>query len=171
MDGVTHHTLHVVLTIAGAACEIVGLSWLVANASRERGAKYGEYGVFHRIWNWLVFWLSPPSEPVNLEVRAASSASASGQLSVRKGNETEIERLAREVKELRERTERQEAQTSQRFASLEQSIQDMGNDLRGRIGEVAKQQLQLHRSALRSDVRAGRVFILGAILSMVANLI
>jgi hypothetical protein len=158
VGGVTPHAWHILLTLLGVGFEVVGLSWLVANASRERGDEFGEYGVLRRIRNWLVYWLGPAPEPVTLNVSAAGSASATGHLSLRTSNETEIERLQRELQELRDRVQRHETQTAQHLSAVEENIQRTGAGLTERIEQIAGRQRELHRvrdgNGLRGPARA-----------------
>jgi nucleotide-binding universal stress UspA family protein len=169
---VTQTTLHVVFTVAGAGCEIAGLAWLVANASRARSEEFGEHGPFRRMWDWLAYWFGPPPEPVELRLGAAVvTSSASATITTGEASETEIERLQRELEQLRERLERHEEHTTQRFSTLDDTIRQHATDLAERIDQVAVQQRELHHTALRRDIRAGALFIFGALLSAVANLV
>jgi hypothetical protein len=168
---VTAHTWHVLLTVAGATFQIVGLSWLVANASRERGAAYGDYGVFRRVWNWFAFWLGRPPEQHEVQLTGLMAASGSAAEATLRAGEPEMERLQRELSELRARVEASEARTVERFAAVQESIQRNAGQLQARIDEVATRQQDLHRGALRKDVLAGRLFIAGAILSAVGSLV
>jgi hypothetical protein len=168
---VTRETWHVLLTLAGAGFEVAGLTWLVADASRARSAEFGEHGFLRRIWYWFAFWLGPPEQPVHLTMTAGGTVTATGTLTARQTNETEIERLQREVEELRDRVERYEGQTAQRFSALDESIRRAAEDLGGRLEDISVRQRELHRTALRRDVRGGRLFILGALLSAIANVV
>lgn len=133
----TSHWLHVGFTVAGTACEIVGFSWLVTSASRERGQQFGEWGPLRRIWNWFAFWLGPPPESVTLEVNVSSSVSATGSLGIEvRANETEQERVRRELRQLHELVDRVHTQANQRIDTLTDGLAQTDARLSERIGQV-----------------------------------
>lgn len=164
-------TLRVVLTVAGALCEIVGLTWLVAEAARARSDEFGERGIFRRIWFWLVYWFSPPSKPAKLTVGASLESAASVNAVVIKGAETETERLRRELDELRDRVARHEDRVVERFAAIEARIEQTAATLGQRLGDLEAYQRERRRAGLRREIRGARLFILGAILSAAGNLV
>jgi hypothetical protein len=125
-----HHRLKVILIVAGAVCEMLGLLWLAANTSRERIA-LGEGGPFHKFWRWLAYWLGPVPEPVELHLAVAGGVSATGSLAIATLNETELQRVQRELNELRERLERLEAATHTRLSAVEQSLNEMAQQVAG----------------------------------------
>jgi hypothetical protein len=168
---VTRETWHVVLTVTGATCEIVGLTWLVADASRARSKEFGEHGVLRRVWNWFAYWLGPPSQPIVKNIDAAVELSASLGLAVASGQETELERIQRELNDLRERVSRHEEDVGRRFADLEARTSAAAANLQTRINELEARAREERRTSLRTEMRGARLFILGAILSAIANLI
>jgi hypothetical protein len=170
--GLSRDTWHALLTIFGAACEIVGLSWIVVEAARARSAEYGEHGLFRRIFDWFAFWLGPPGGSVTVQAMSGT-ATASGSMSgvVMKANESDVERIDRELRELRERVAQQEKRVSELFTRVEGQLVNVSKELGGRIAEVEARHRELRRSALRAEVRGARLFILGAVLSAIANLV
>jgi hypothetical protein len=168
---VTREYWHSVLTVTGAGFEIVGLSWLVVNASRARSAEFGEHGLLRRIWNWFAYWLGAPPQPVRMEGALTSKATLSGEGKVISATETQLERLARELRELRQHVERNEREWNDRLAGVEQRSREAVDGIRTELRAFEERQAEVRRTALRGDVFAARLFILGAILSAVANLV
>jgi chromosome segregation ATPase len=82
-----------------------------------------------------------------------------------------MQRLRREVDDLRERLPRLEQQVGRRFSEVEERIQRSAGEMGERIEQVEAQQRALRRASLRQEVRGARLFILGAVLSAVANLV
>jgi hypothetical protein len=110
----SRETWHAILTICGAACEIVGLTWIVVDASRARSAEYAEYGIFRRIFNWFAFWLGPPGQTGTVHAlsgTASARGGASGVLTT--PDDSDIARIDRELRELRGRVEQHEAQVAE----------------------------------------------------------
>jgi hypothetical protein len=150
----------------------VGLTWVVAEAARARSAEFGEHGVFRRVWNWFAYWLGPP--PANQTVMVGTATAhgrAIGTVSVQRAGESDMERLQPEFNELRERLARHEEDVSRRFAETESQTTQAARRLDERIGEIEGRQRDLRRSSLRQEVRGARLFILGAVLSAIANLV
>jgi hypothetical protein len=164
------HPLNVILIVAGAICEILGLLWLAANVSRER-VGLGDAGFLRRIWIWLTYWLGPMPESQDISITAASAVSVSGSVSVARLNETEIERVQREVRELRERLDRFQTQVQGRLAAVEQSLHEKHELLTARVSEIETSLREARRADLRQTRWAGRLFALGAALSATGSLI
>jgi hypothetical protein len=176
LAGVSRHTVHVLLTLTGLTAEVVGLSWVVADASRARREEFGEVGLARRTWRrvygWFAFWLGPPSQPVEIKAAAmAGHASGSGNLVMGVSNETEVERLRREVDELTAQVTAHVRSTGSRFDAVHGRVNELRSDFTERVGTIEAQQRELRRSALRGEVRGARLFALGAILSAAANLV
>jgi hypothetical protein len=163
----------VLLTVAGTLCEVVGLTWIVVEASRARAVEFGERGLFRRIYNWFAYWLGPPTEAANVvgvaagTARATASASGANVLV----NESDIDRLSRELAELRARVERSEQAASERFAALTERINTVESEMRERLTQLHQRHRELRRSALAREKRGAQLFIFGAILSGAANLV
>ena len=125
-----------------------------------------------RVWNWLAFWLGPPPESVALEVNVSSSVSATGSLGIGVGTtETEQEFVRRELREVRELIDRVQTQTNQRIDSVAEGLAQTDARLSERIGQVEERHSAERRTTLRRDFRAGQLFMLGAVLSLVGGLI
>ena len=168
----TSHWLHVGFTVAGTICEIVGFSWLVTSASRERGQKFAEWGPFRRIWNWFAYWLGPPPESATLEVDVSSRARAIESVGVGVAvNETEQEFVRRELREVRELIDRVHTHANQRIDSVTETLAQTDARLTESIGQVEARHTAERRTTLRRDFRAGQLFILGALLSLAGALI
>jgi hypothetical protein len=163
---------HVLLTVAGTSCEVVGLSWIVVEASRARAAEFGERGLFRRIVAWFAYWLGPPDAPQHVIVTAGgATATASGGGVGVVVNESDIEQFSRELAELRARVERGEHATSERFAALGERIKAVESAMYERVRQLHDRQQELRRSALGREKRGAQLFIIGAILSGAANLV
>jgi hypothetical protein len=165
-------TAHVLLTVAGTGCEVVGLTWIVFDVSRARAAEFGERGVFRRIYDWFAYWLGPPTQTVSASVRLSGGGSMAmaggGTVTV---NESDLERLSRELAELRARVERGEQVTSTRFAELAERINAVESEMRERVEELHQRERELRRSGLTLQKRGAQLFIFGALLSGAANLV
>jgi hypothetical protein len=167
----SRETWHAVLTVAGAACEIVGLTWIVADAARARRSEFNEYGPLRRVWNWFKYWLGAPEQVIAksgaVHLSARGGATAKG---IRAG-ETELERVQRELTELRDYVEQYEVQVAERFGALDARVSLLGDDLTTRIEDVKKRSEERRRADLLGEIRGARLFILGAILSAIANFV
>jgi hypothetical protein len=164
--------LKLLLTVAGAAFEIVGLTWLVAEASRARSAEFGERGIFRRIWAWLAYWFGSPGQTVHV---GSAHATAGGSLAVTgsliRADETELERLGRELGELRDRVARHEEDAARRFAHIQGELRQTAQDLGARVDTIEVRHRELRRAAQRKDIRGAYLFMLGAVLNAIANLV
>ncbi len=145
-------TAHVLLTVVGTLCEVVGLTWIVVEASRARAAEFGERGLFRRTYDWFAYWLGPPSKVVNMSATVSGGgAIATGHAVVVRANETEVERLSRELAELRGRVERREQATSERFAALSERINRVESEMREHVAHAFATTTVLTRTA-RGDL-------------------
>ena len=166
----TNHTAHMFLTIAGAACEIGGFSWSIANASIARRRELHEVGVLLKAVRKLLYWFEEPAEPVPLEgLGATASSGASMDHTI--GHDTESERLQRQIDELRAALEGHRSETSKRFEMLKHQMDESAKQVDARVTTLGDSQREIRRSTFRYEIGAGCVFILGAVLSMLANLV
>ena len=164
------HPLNVILIVVGAICEILGLLWLAANVSRER-VELGDAGFLRRIWRWIAYWLGPMPESRDVTITAPSAIGFSTSLGAVRLNETEMERVQREVRELREYLEGFETQIQGRLAAVEQSLHEKHELLAARVIEIETRLREARRADLRQNRWAGRLFALGAVLSATGSLV
>lgn len=172
----SRHTVHVLLTLTGLAAEIVGLTWVVADASRARREEFGEVGLARRTWRqiygWFAFWLGPPSQSVYIKAgEATARTSSSASLSVSSSNESDIERLHREMSEITARLTAHVESTARRFDGVDGRTNELRSDFAEQVTAIERRRQELRRSALRGEMRGARLFALGAVLSAAANLV
>jgi hypothetical protein len=123
------------------------------------------------MWAWLVYWLGPIPERVNLQVTAAAQVSATASLTVARPNETDLERVQRDIQELRERLGHLETNIQGRLATVEQSLHEKHELLTTRVDEIETRQREARRADLRQTRWAGRLFALGAVLSAAGGIV
>jgi hypothetical protein len=163
-----------ILAGLGAAFELVGFSWVIADASaalsREYG-EYGEHGLFRRIVFWLRYWLGPPGQA--LQVSASDNISISGRASatVTTSDETDIERLNRELGELRRDLDQHKQATAQRFSNVEARMTETERRLTERADEIEQRVSELRRTSLRRERRGAQLFMFGIVLTLASALL
>jgi hypothetical protein len=161
------------LGISGGACEVVGLLLVVSRASRELRHRFGEVGKLRSAARWIrrtVF--EGPPEPVSAAVRVPSAiANADGGNTAVLTGETQIDRLDRELSALTSRVAQHEARTAKENAELHRRFADNFNDLNSRVQAITESDDATRRNDLRREVQGARIFILGAVLSALANVV
>jgi hypothetical protein len=185
-DTLNSISLYEILAATGALCEIAGFVWVVAEVSRTLSEDYGEAGVFRRIGRRIKIGLryvfeEPPkrvSFSSSMAGTATLSSGASLEVSARRKNETEIQRLTRELAELRADVEQQKkavqnqfAGVDQRITDVQQSIRETAESLSQRAYAIEQHLRAIHATSLRKEKGGARLFILGAVLTLIAALI
>lgn len=161
------------LTVAGAGLEIIGLTWIVAEASRERRQEFGEVGLLRRIGRWFSYWLfeePPKRQIINLGI-ATSSAVAGGVAVMGVANETDVQRLERLLAQLTERLDNHEAATTKQVDEMRAETRQLEARLSGQLTAAEAQNRERRRRSLRREMSGARLFIVGAILSAAGNLV
>src|SRR5450759_4105477 len=142
-----------ILAVLGAAFELVGFSWVIADASAALSREYGEHGPFRRAWYWLRFWLGPPGEPINLSGSGGARFGGSARLTVTREGETDVERLDRELGELRTDLEEHKKATEQRLSGIEERLREATQRLTERADKIEHRLSSMRRSGLRQERR------------------
>lgn len=159
------------LGVAGGVLEVVGLTRVIYVANRERRERFGILSAPRRLLAWIRFWLiDPPGRPVTLEVGGGGGARSCGGADVSiVNNETDIERLTREVRELRARQVSHERTVANRIDETNRRVNDVAAELHQQVRQIVDTDHRDRRSTLRDEVLGARVFMAGAILSALAN--
>jgi hypothetical protein len=88
-----------------------------------------------------------------------------------RGDETDLERLERELRELQERLVRHEEDVTRRFELVDRDLRETAANLGARVDSIETRQRELRRAALRKDIRGAYVFMVGAALSAAGNIV
>jgi hypothetical protein len=160
-----------VLAVLGAGFEIVGFSWVIADASAALYREFGEPGPFRRVWLWLEYWLGAPAHYVDVSGGGGTRVSGSAQETFTREGETDIERLGRELDELRTDLAAHKRATDQRFSDLEQRLSASEQRLSERADQIEEQLRQVRRGTLRRERRGARLFMVGIVLTLASALV
>lgn len=164
----SNHVLRQVFASAGLALQLVGFVWAWLTATRER-QEVGDHGVVLRTWRRL---RGSRSRPVYLDLSpAVATSSAMASLSVSKRDESEIERIERELGELRDAFQRYRDSIDQSMASVQGEVRHVDDRLTTRLGGLEALVRDLRGTTSRREVRASLVFGLGVALSIAATLV
>ncbi len=185
-DTLNSISLYEILAATGALCEIVGFVWVVAEVSRTLSEDYGEAGVFRRMGQRVQIGLRYVFEGPPDSVPQAPGPSFSASLGVgvsltseiARQPETAIQRLTRELNELRADVEQQKAAVAERFSGVDQRISGVEQNLRetseslsSRADAIEQHLRAIHATSLRKEKGGARLFIRGAVLTLIAALI
>jgi hypothetical protein len=160
-----------ILAVLGAAFELVGFSWVIADAAAALSHEYGEHGPFRRVWYWLRFWLGPPPEPVSLSGTASGSLGMRGRLTARKEPESDVERLERELGTLRQDLEDYKETTDRRLSGVEERLSEAMRQFAERADRIEQRLLDLRHRTLRRERWGARVFMFGIVLTLISALV
>lgn len=160
-----------ILAVLGAVFELIGFSWVIADASAALSHEYGEHGPFRRVWYWVRYWIGPPGRSSSVSAATSASFGMSGRLTATKAGETDIERLDRELGELRTDLEEHKTQTEQRMSDIDNRLRETAERLTERADEIEKRMSESRRTALRRERRGARVFMFGILLTLISALI
>jgi hypothetical protein len=182
----SHISPYEILAALGALFELVGFVWVVAGVSRALSEEYDKPGFFRRLWRGAVVWLKyvfeepPKTASVSVSVSGGGRATATGgavETHIR-GDETDVERLDRELGELRAEVERQREaaerrfmEVGERFSAVEQSMREANEQLSQRADEIERHLREIHAGSLRKEKGGALVFMLGTVLTLIAVLI
>jgi hypothetical protein len=157
------------LGITGGILEVAGLTHAIHVAARERRQRFGILSWPRALVAWVRFWLGPPASPVIVQAGGGSArASGGGSVSVI-GQETDIERLTREVRELRARQTAHDRAVADHLDETNRRVNDIAADLDQQVSKIVTDDQRDRRAALRREILGARVFMVGAILSALAN--
>jgi hypothetical protein len=159
------------LAVVGAAFEIAGFSWVIADASAALSREYGEHGPFRRVILWLRYWLGPPPQPITASGSANLSFGTRLNITGHKANETDIERLEQELANLRRDLDEHKKATEQRFSDLEGRLGEAEQRLTERADQIEQQLSELRRRTLHRERRGARVFMFGIVLTLASALV
>jgi hypothetical protein len=160
-----------ILAGLGAAFELVGFTWVIADASAALSHEYGEHGPFRRVWYWLRYWLGPPPQPVSLSGAASGSIGLRGRLTARKEPETDVERLERELGTLRQDFEDHKEATNQRLASVEERLSEAMRQFTERADRIEQSLRELRHRTLHRERSGARLFMFGIVLTLASALV
>jgi hypothetical protein len=167
----SHETLTRLLAILGAVLQLVGFAGAVLSASTARYEEYGDAGFLRRGWVRFVRWFGPPPEPVYLEASSSASAGMTGDLTVGKPLESDIERLDRELRELRGAFERHRDETTTRLMGLQADLREHADESARRFQEIQERQDRIHLRGLQREVRASLLFLAGTALTILSYVV
>jgi hypothetical protein len=171
----SREALHVLLTAVGFLCEGVGLTWVVADASRARWREYREPSVLRRIGNWFNYWLFEEPPPMTRPELAGTVTGSGGSSDVPSiggvANETPMQRLQREVTGLRQRFDEQERTVASRLSNLERRPNAAIRGWPSRSTRLTPERSRFAWPLYAARCEARSLFFLGAFLSALANLI
>jgi hypothetical protein len=157
--------------VLGAAFELVGFSWVIADAAAALSHEYGEHGPFRRVWYWLRYWLGPPPEPVSLSGTASASLGMRGRLTARKEPETDVERLERELGTLRQDFEDHKDASDRRLSSVEERLAEAMRQFAERADRIEQRLHELRHQTLRRERWGARLFMVGIVLTLASALV
>jgi hypothetical protein len=141
----------------------------MAEASAARAREYGERGIFRRIYGWFAYWLGAPGESIT----GSAVLSTTGSFTVGTptistfSNESDTERLERELGELRKEVERLHRHYEQRFESTDQRVSELSASTNQRIEVLEQAGKESRRIALRREMRGAQLFMAGAVLTTI----
>jgi hypothetical protein len=185
-ETLSHISAYEILAGLGAFFELVGFVWVVAGVSRALSEDYGELGFLRRLGRGIGVWLrylfeEPPKVASgSASVSAGATINVKGDLSavVTRADETDIQRLDRELGELRSQMDKHKEEVAlrftgveERFTEVEKRVRETHEELSRRVDELSERLRQIHRAGLRKEKGGALVFMLGAVLSLIAALI
>jgi hypothetical protein len=156
----------------GATCELVGFLLVMSGVSRALSEEYEEHGVFRRLWFGVKFlWkyvFEEPPPPVQIRGSASGSIGLSGALTAHKTPESDLERVERELHKLRNDLDKHREAVEQRFSTVEQRLQETTENLGARAEAIESRLDKIRRSSLHHEKNGARLFLFGALLTLIS---
>jgi hypothetical protein len=172
---ISHVSAYELLAALGALCELVGFVWIVAGVSQTLATDYGEADLPHRIWGALTaafrYVFEEPPKVVQASGAIRSTIGLSGRLEARKVPENDIERLEQQIDTLRKEAENLRQSVDERFSQVQNRHDDLASRFDERTGVIEDHLLAIHTSSLRKEKTGALIFMLGALLTLIAALI
>jgi hypothetical protein len=149
--------------------QVAGFVWVIMDTSATLSQEHDRPGIVRRAWRWLVYWLSPPGDTYHDVMSGQVHFGGSLRVQVTASSEeTDLDRLQREVHELREAFQQHQNDVGQRFVAAETRVSELRADTDARITELGKSQTERDRVGLLRDLRGAYLFMLGAIVTTIA---
>jgi hypothetical protein len=160
-----------VLGPAGALIEVGALAWLWLQARSELLRRGEGRSLRSVVDEWRRYVFEGPPTTVTRELRLRSGGASAGGIEITvRVDETDVERLEREIGELRTRHWELEKAVETRIEKTNARWSTHYNELAKRIAEFEVAERKLRRDAWRRARLGFIVFGAGAILSGLANL-